>query len=96
MKSERARSVIAPADQVLRNRCGETVGQGPVSAQYISTLNGGVVFGVAGLPFPAPVCAALLADEDICGSISAFAAAKKSILIRKTQGNYGAFLEKDA
>ena len=42
MKSERARSVIAPADQVLAKRFGNVAGNGPVSAQYISTLNGGV------------------------------------------------------
>ena len=93
MKSERARSVIAPADQVLQKKFGETVGQEPVSAQYISTLNGGVIFGVAGLPFPAPVCAALLADDTVCGSISAFAADKKSVLIKKAQGSYSAFAE---
>ncbi len=72
MKSERARSVIAPADRVLCERFGGACGDA-VSAQYISTLNGGVLFGVSGLSFPAPVCAALLADEDVCGVVSAFA-----------------------
>ncbi len=95
MKSERARSVIAPADQVLRKRFGEYCAEGSVSAQYISTLNGGVIFGVAGLPFTAPVCAALLADETICGYISASAQKKESLLLRKKNGAFSVYKEKD-
>ena len=95
MKSERARSVIAPADKVLRERFGEASGHGSVSAQYISTLNGGVLFGVAGLPFAAPVCAALLSDEDICGEVSKLAAEKKSVLISKKENSYSVLFEKD-
>ena len=93
MKSERARSVIAPADRVLCERFGGACGDA-VSAQYISTLNGGVLFGVSGLSFPAPVCAALLADEDVCGVVSAFANEQKSVLISKKDGNYSVLTEK--
>ena len=93
MKSERARSVIAPADRVLCERFGGACGDA-VSAQYISTLNGGVLFGVSGLSFPAPVCAALLADEDVCGVVSAFANEQKSVLISKKDGNYSVLSEK--
>ncbi len=93
MKSERARSVIAPADRVLCERFGGACGDA-VSAQYISTLNGGVLFGVSGLSFPAPVCAALLADEDVCGVVSAFAKEEKSVLISSKDGNYSVLSEK--
>ena len=93
MKSERARSVIAPADRVLCERFGGACGDA-VSAQYISTLNGGVLFGVSGLSFPAPVCAALLADEDVCGVVSAFAKEEKSVLISSKDGNYSVLTEK--
>ena len=93
MKSERARSVIAPADRVLCERFGGACGDA-VSAQYISTLNGGVLFGVSGLSFPAPVCAALLSDEDVCGVVSAFAKEEKSVLISSKDGNYSVLTEK--
>ena len=95
MKSERARSVIAPADQVLRERFKDAAGQGAVSAQYISTLNGGVIFGVSGLSFPAPVCAALLSDEKVCGYVSALAQEKKSVLISKKDSGFSVLTEKD-
>ena len=95
MKSERARSVIAPADQVLRERFKDAAGQGAVSAQYISTLNGGVIFGVSGLSFPAPVCAALLSDEKVCGYVSALAQEKKSLLISKKDSGFSVLTEKD-
>ena len=93
MKSERARSVIAPADQVLAKKFGNVAGNGPVSAQYISTLNGGVVFGVAGLPFPAPVCAALLTSDDINAYIGAAAQKKESVLIAGNDGALRLFSE---
>ena len=93
MKSERARSVIAPADQVLAKKFGNVAGNGPVSAQYISTLNGGVVFGVAGLPFPAPVCAALLTSNDINAYIGAAAQKKESVLIAGDDGALRLFSE---
>ena len=73
-KNERARSVIAPAADVLTKRFAGKVTEGAVAAQYISTLNGGIVFGVSGLPFAEPVCAALLASEEICDFVSAAAA----------------------
>ncbi|HBZ77568.1 MAG TPA: glycosyl transferase [Clostridiales bacterium] len=93
LKSERARSVIAPADKVLCERFGGACGDA-VSAQYISTLNGGVLFGVSGLSFPAPVCAALLSDEEVCGVVSAFAKEERSLLISKKDGNYSVLSEK--
>ncbi|MBP5492460.1 MAG: glycosyl transferase [Clostridiales bacterium] len=93
MKSERARSVIAPADKVLAAKFGKYAEAGQVSAQYISTLNGGVVFGVAGLSFPAPVCAALLSEETVGGFVTEKAQKHQSILIAKIDGAYKLYIE---
>ncbi|MBR5975672.1 MAG: glycosyl transferase [Clostridiales bacterium] len=93
MKSERARSVIKPAEVLLKEKFGKYVEEGSVSAQYISTLDGGIVFGVAGLSFPAPVCATLLTDENICGYIAASAGFKMSVLVAKIDGTLRMFLE---
>ena len=95
MKSERARTVIKPAEVLLKEKFGEYVQDACVSAQYISTLNGGIVFGVAGLPFPAPVCASLLSDENICGYIYACAKYKMSVLIKKSSSGLQLFLEEN-
>ena len=93
LRNERARGVAAPASEVLKQRFKEAAASGEVAAQYVSTLNGGVVFGVAGLPFPAPVCAALLAEESICEYVSACAESKYSVLIAKKDGKYSLFVE---
>ena len=53
-----------------------------------------MLFGVSGLSFPAPVCAALLSDEDVCGVVSAFAKEEKSVLISSKDGNYSVLTEK--
>ncbi len=95
MKSERARTVIKPAEVLLKEKFGEYVQDACVSAQYISTLNGGIVFGVAGLPFAAPVCASLLSDENICGYIHACAKYKMSVLIKKSSSGLQLFLEEN-
>ncbi|MBQ2509513.1 MAG: hypothetical protein II529_01690, partial [Erysipelotrichaceae bacterium] len=93
LTNERARSVIRPASDELIRRFGEKAQAGQVSAQYISTKDGGVIFGVTGLPFPAPVCATLLTDETICGTVSAFAKKNVSILIAKDGDGLKAFCE---
>lgn len=93
-KNERARSVIAPAADVLTKRFAGKVTEGAVAAQYISTLNGGIVFGVSGLPFAAPVCAALLASEEICDFVSAAAADGASVLISSNNGTLNLYQEK--
>ena len=93
LRNERARGVAAPASEVLKQRFKEAAASGEVAAQYVSMLNGGVVFGVAGLPFPAPVCAALLAEESICEYVSACAESKYSVLIAKKDGKYSLFVE---
>ena len=86
MKSERARSVIKPAAVLLSEKFGEYTKEGQISAQYISTLNGGIVFGVSGLTFTAPVCAALLADDAVCEYITSCAQSNYSVLIAKKDG----------
>ncbi len=93
LTNERARSVIRPAADELIKRFGDKAKVGQVSAQYISTKDGGVIFGVAGLPFSAPVCATLLTDEVICDAVSAFAKKNTSILIAKIDGGLKLFSE---
>ena len=95
LKNERARSVIAPASEVLLKRFGNRASSGEVSAQYISTLNGGIVFGVSGLCFSAPVCAALLTNEEICGYVTDRAQKKQSILIAKENGKLHLYIEEN-
>ena len=95
LKNERARSIIAPALQVLGKRFPGKVEEENASAQYITTLDGGVVFGVTGLPFPAPVCAALLSEESIGDYVTSCAKEKASVLISKESGSVKLFTEKD-
>ena len=95
LKNERARSIIAPALQVLGKRFPGKVEEQNASAQYITTLDGGVVFGVTGLPFPAPVCAALLSEESIGDYVTSCAKEKASVLISKESGSVKLFTEKD-
>lgn len=80
-RSERARTPMTTAEQVLRARFPGVPMPGSVSAQLIGTLDKRIVAGVAGLPVQSPIIAALLQDDCLYDFFESAFRSKESVLI---------------
>ncbi|HOO60852.1 MAG TPA: glycosyl transferase [Bacillota bacterium] len=94
-ESERARGVKKPAEAVLGERFGKELTEGALSAQYISLMGDGIVFGVSGLPFASPIVASALSAEPIACMIDKKSKEGASVLLRATGDTVKLYSAKD-